>query len=308
MSSQEIVSAGRITIDFTKAFASLTLFRSGPRLQKDTLLPEQLYSAKFKIDCNMAVLFPYINAAVAGAHYCRQPEYIKFVLDEQLCILYSHEGAFSPVADHNDAVDFLRKISEVISNIHSRIDEITPDFRPYNSVSPLDIYRLLPGSNCRECGYRTCLAFAAALSRQLTSQIKCPHLPKPIEEKSTFQVMDNQGRHTQTISLAINTDCLQKEISRKESHIQRLEARLATFEQSRTESIEANNGMLLSPLTSREIEVLEMVAHGATNKEISKNMHISEHTVKTHITHIFDKLEVNDRAQASVWAAKNGLL
>ncbi len=44
------------------------------------------------------------------------------------------------------------------------------------------------------------------------------------------------------------------------------------------------------------------------NKEISKKTNISEHTVKSHVIHIFDKLGVNDRTQASVEAAKNGLI
>ena len=42
--------------------------------------------------------------------------------------------------------------------------------------------------------------------------------------------------------------------------------------------------------------------------EIAKLLCISVHTVKTHVNHIFDKLDVNDRAQAAVWASKNGLL
>ncbi len=83
---------------------------------------------------------------------------------------------------------------------------------------------------------------------------------------------------------------------------------MAAFEQSRSNVVETNNAKLLSPLTRRELEVLELVARGATNKEISNEMNISEHTVKSHIIHIFDKLGINDRAQVSVWAAKNGLL
>ena len=138
--------------------------------------------------------------------------------------------------------------------------------------------------------------------------LRIPHLPNPIEEKSTFQVVDKQGRSVQTVSLALDSRRIQREFTEKEAHIEILQARLAAFEQSRADSIEANNARLLSPLTRREIEVLEMVAHGATNKEISKKMYISEHTVKSHIVHIFDKLGVNDRTQASVWAAKNGLL
>ena len=58
-------------------------------------------------------------------------------------------------------------------------------------------------------------------------------------------------------------------------------------------------------LTRREIQVLQLLAEGATNPEISEKLHISPHTVKSHVIHIFNKLNVNDRTQAAVWAARN---
>jgi ATP/maltotriose-dependent transcriptional regulator MalT len=61
-------------------------------------------------------------------------------------------------------------------------------------------------------------------------------------------------------------------------------------------------------LTKREIEVLRLIAHDATNNEISADLQSSQHTVKSHVIHIFNKIGVNDRAQASAWGAINGLL
>ena len=61
-------------------------------------------------------------------------------------------------------------------------------------------------------------------------------------------------------------------------------------------------------LTVREIEVLSLVARGASNKEIGRQLHISEATVKTHLLHIFAKLEVSDRTAAVTTALKRGIL
>ena len=58
-------------------------------------------------------------------------------------------------------------------------------------------------------------------------------------------------------------------------------------------------------LTQREIEILAMVAVGATNEEIADKLFISPHTVKTHIYNIFKKIDVSNRLQAALWAAKN---
>jgi DNA-binding NarL/FixJ family response regulator len=50
------------------------------------------------------------------------------------------------------------------------------------------------------------------------------------------------------------------------------------------------------------------MAEGFTNPEISELLSISHHTVKSHVVHIFNKLGVNDRTQAAVWAARNRLI
>jgi DNA-binding NarL/FixJ family response regulator len=53
-------------------------------------------------------------------------------------------------------------------------------------------------------------------------------------------------------------------------------------------------------LTRRELEILKLVAEGLTNEEIGKKIFISEKTVKTHLTNIFDKLKVNNRFKAAL--------
>jgi len=54
-------------------------------------------------------------------------------------------------------------------------------------------------------------------------------------------------------------------------------------------------------LTKREVEILRLVAEGLTNEEIGKRIFISEKTVKTHLTNIFDKLKVNNRFKAALF-------
>jgi len=63
----------------------------------------------------------------------------------------------------------------------------------------------------------------------------------------------------------------------------------------------------LDELTNREREIFRLVADGLSNAEIGKELHISETTVKTHVTHVFQKLNVRDRVQAVVLAYRTGL-
>lgn len=62
------------------------------------------------------------------------------------------------------------------------------------------------------------------------------------------------------------------------------------------------------PLTQRESEVLDQLAHGLTNKEIALALGISYETVKEHVQHILRKVGVNDRTQVAVWAVRKGLV
>jgi DNA-binding NarL/FixJ family response regulator len=63
---------------------------------------------------------------------------------------------------------------------------------------------------------------------------------------------------------------------------------------------------VFSPLTPREVEILDCVARGNSNKEIASILGISDQTVKNHITSILRKLQVNDRTQAVIYALRHG--
>ncbi|MFS0862428.1 response regulator [Fredinandcohnia sp. 179-A 10B2 NHS] len=68
-----------------------------------------------------------------------------------------------------------------------------------------------------------------------------------------------------------------------------------------------NEQSLLDDLTKRELEVLSEIAKGKSNKEIAASLIITEKTVKTHVSNILSKLELQDRTQAALYAVKHGL-
>jgi DNA-binding NarL/FixJ family response regulator len=69
-----------------------------------------------------------------------------------------------------------------------------------------------------------------------------------------------------------------------------------------------NQLRLGAAVTPREREILAMIAAGRANKEIAAALEISEDTVKRHVSHILEKLNVNDRAQATAEAIRRGIL
>jgi DNA-binding NarL/FixJ family response regulator len=71
---------------------------------------------------------------------------------------------------------------------------------------------------------------------------------------------------------------------------------------------QGDSGETRDALTPREVQVLEQVVTGATNKEIAKVLHITENTVKIHLRNILEKLQVQNRIQAAVHAVRQGLV
>jgi DNA-binding NarL/FixJ family response regulator len=81
---------------------------------------------------------------------------------------------------------------------------------------------------------------------------------------------------------------------------------LKSFRELTVEEEEEGTKDLYSPLSSREVEILDYIARGNSNKEIAKSLKISDQTVKNHITSILKKLSVNDRTAAVVHALRHG--
>jgi DNA-binding NarL/FixJ family response regulator len=65
--------------------------------------------------------------------------------------------------------------------------------------------------------------------------------------------------------------------------------------------------LIIAKLTGREVDVLRLIARGFANAEIAEHLHLSEGTVRNHVSAIFAKLDVSDRTQAAILAIRHGL-
>ncbi|MFC7684696.1 response regulator [Ureibacillus sp. GCM10028918] len=74
------------------------------------------------------------------------------------------------------------------------------------------------------------------------------------------------------------------------------------------QSVGQKNEEIQIPLTERELSIVRLVGEGKTNKEIAGSLFLSIGTVKNHITHILQELDLRDRTQLAIYAVKNGLV
>ncbi|MGA2253335.1 MAG: response regulator transcription factor [Thermoguttaceae bacterium] len=139
-------------------------------------------------------------------------------------------------------------------------------------------------------------------------------LDKPDLPVLLFSAFDNYASIVRAIGLGAS-GCLLKGCTRKEflKAIRAVAAGKTIW--SRGRLIRAGRslrtppvGTLEASLSERESEVLWQIVHGMNNEQLAKAMNISCQTVKQHVKHILQKIGVADRAQAAVWAIRNGLV
>lgn len=282
-------------------YLKLALKAAGPHLGNSNRV------AHFKLDADITRLFPYINAVVEDAIYYEKPHYIQFTLDGFLCALYSDSAVVGLFENMEKVLEFIKRLIDFLNDLHSRRDSIKPDFKKHKYIPILEIYKLLPRSNCRECGFPGCMAFSAALSRGKTDPFLCPELNNPINENAIYPLFDEDGEVVSTISIDLNAEKRRIEIEKQREYIKSLEKRLAAITEEKRLK-DSDRRETKSNLTSREIEVLCLMADGFTNSEISGLLSISPHTVKSHVINIFNKIGVNDRTQAAVWATRHKII
>jgi DNA-binding NarL/FixJ family response regulator len=82
---------------------------------------------------------------------------------------------------------------------------------------------------------------------------------------------------------------------------------LGRFARLSAPSDETHAGVI-NQLTEREVEVLQLVAQGLSNREIAEHLTLAEPTVKTHVSHLLDKFDLRDRAQLVVLAYESGVV
>ena len=280
-------------------------------------IPAEVWSVSFKPDQNTAWLFPYINGAQDDALWYEQPDHVRFLLDGRRCLLYPDRAAAHFFDSREAAMAFIRPMMDFLNDLDRRKGEIEPNYKRIRHIQVMDILKLLPGSNCRDCGFASCMAFAAAVARGRATADLCPDLSQPMSESAVYPLLDRDGNLVSSLSLNIDTASLKQRIREQALRIKQLEDERdrAVPPRKNSQAIGPKSlgpavdpPMPVSPLTDRETQVLGLIAQGYTNNEIASLLFISPHTVKSHMINIFNKFSVSDRTQAAVLGVRSGLI
>ena len=116
------------------------------------------------IDRDVTDILPYLNAIIKESIYNKNAPSLTITKGGRLITIHPTEIAAGKIIDEEDAHKILDWLKEVMNDCDARRDEITPDYEMRRKLTPLDVYKLLPGTNCGKCGEPSCMAFAVKLA------------------------------------------------------------------------------------------------------------------------------------------------
>jgi len=117
--------------------------------------------------------FPYLNATLKGCIYNHPALTLTIKKDGKLFTLHAHHITLAKIEDEKEAEEILKWLQDLINETYEKRDQIEPNYSKGAELKALDIFKLLPGTNCKKCGELTCLAFAVKLVGQDIDIAKC---------------------------------------------------------------------------------------------------------------------------------------
>jgi len=129
-------------------------------------------------------VFPYLNAVLKGCIYNHPALTLTIKKDGKLLTLHFQHITLAKIEDEKEAEEILKWLRDLINETYENRDKIEPNYSKGAELKALDIFRLLPGTNCRKCGELTCLAFAVKLVGQEIGITSCiPLFSEEFKEK-----------------------------------------------------------------------------------------------------------------------------
>ncbi len=125
------------------------------------------------LDQDISGEFPYLNTVLQGAIYNHEGRTLTIKKEGRLISLHPRKIAAGKVHNEKDAREVVEWLQGLINHCHANRETIEPNFERRQKLTALDVYKLLPGTNCQKCGDATCLVFAVKLAQEQTGVMNC---------------------------------------------------------------------------------------------------------------------------------------
>ena len=138
------------------------------------------------LEDDISEVLPYLNTILGGFTYTNDPPTLTFKASGKLITLHSRKIAVNALRDREEAEKIAAWLRREINEAWENRDEIKPSSESAKQPVLMEIFKLLPRTNCRECGEPTCLVFASRAVEGVKDQNDCP----PISVDSREQLRE----------------------------------------------------------------------------------------------------------------------
>lgn len=135
------------------------------------------------LDQDVSAALPYLNAVLVGFEYIKEPPSVTFREQGKLITVYGRKIAINAIKDENEALKIVEWIKREINDAWGKRDEVEPSYEGVPRPKLIEILKLLPKTNCKECGFPTCMVFATLVVEGGKDASDCPALSDENREK-----------------------------------------------------------------------------------------------------------------------------
>ncbi len=134
------------------------------------------FTAVARLTADISAALPYLNASLRGAVYNPAANALTWKKGGHAVAFHPDRIATSNVEDQTAAEKEIEGLVALVNAIWERRAEITPDRETHQRPAPMAVYKLLPQTNCKQCGEPTCFTFALKLAAAQKQIADCPPL------------------------------------------------------------------------------------------------------------------------------------
>ena len=136
-----------------------------------------------ELDQDISNALPYLNAALGGFEYIPDPPSVTFKSQGKLITVYGNRIAVNALKDETEARKIVEWMIREVNDAWENRGHIEPSYKAAERPKLIEILKLLPKTNCKQCGAPTCMVFATRVMEGGAGAEDCPDLTQGAREK-----------------------------------------------------------------------------------------------------------------------------
>lgn len=137
------------------------------------------FAAIVRLNVDIGPAMPYLNRKLRGAMYNAQAPSLAWKKGGRNIVFWPYKIAIGHLEDRAEGEKVAKGLVDLVNRVWEQREEIEPDHEMHRRPGPLEVYNLLPRTNCKACGQSTCYTFAVKLALGQVRLEDCPVLQEP---------------------------------------------------------------------------------------------------------------------------------